>query len=243
VHPIRSSVASTYDSDRDMDSVRNAILYQYSGDAMARVIYTESHDEVANGSTRLPEEICPGCADSWAAKKRSTLGAAVLMASPGVPMLFQGQEFLEDGWWSDDVPLDWGRADTFSGILQMYKDLIACRRNFWGQTEGLRGSNTNVFHQNNTDKMIAWHRWQNGGGGDDVVVAANFSVNGRTNYRIGLPGPGTWYVRFNSDSVEYDSSFSNWATYPVTAEEYAWDGMQWSAEISIGPYTAVYFSQ
>ena len=243
VHPIRGSVASAYDSDRDMDAVRNAILYQYSGDAMARIIYTESHDEVANGSTRLPETICPGCADSWAAKKRSTLAAAVLMGSPGVPMLFQGQEFLEDGWWSDDVPLDWSRADTFSGILQMYKDLIACRRNFWGQTEGLRGPNTNVFHQNNTDKMIAWHRWQNGGGGDDVVIAANFSTSGRANYRIGFPGPGTWYVRFNSDSSQYDGSFSDWGTFPVTVENVPWDGMQWSAEISIGPYTAVYFSQ
>ena len=243
VHPIRDGVAATYDSDRDMNEVRNAILNQYSGDAMARVIYTESHDEVANGSTRLPEEICPGCADSWAAKKRSTLAAAVLMASPGVPMLFQGQEFLEDGWWSDDVPLDWDRADVFSGILQMYKDLIACRRNFWGQTEGLRGSNTNVFHQNNTDKILAWHRWQHGGGGDDVVIAANFSNQGKGSYRIGLPGPGTWYVRFNSDSSKYDESFSNWNTLPVTAEAVGWDGMQWSAEISIGPYTAVYFSQ
>ena len=243
VHPIRAAVAAASDSDRDMNSVRNAILQSYSGDAMARVIFTESHDEVANGSTRVPEEICPGCADSWQAKKRSCLAAAVLMASPGVPLLFQGQEFLEDGWWSDDVPLDWARADDYSGILQMYKDMIACRRNFWGQTEGLRGGNTNVFHQNNKSKLIAWHRWQNGGGGDDVVIAANFSTNGQSGYRIGLPGPGIWYTRFNSDSSQYDSSFGNWGTPPVTAEAVPWDGMPYSAEISIGPYTAVYFSQ
>lgn len=243
VHPVRTAVAAANDSDRDMNSVRNAILHAYSGDAMARVIFTESHDEVANGSTRVPEEICPGCADSWAAKKRSTLAAAVLLAAPGVPLIFQGQEFLEDGWWSDDVPLDWDRAEIFSGILQMYKDMISCRRNFWGQTEGLRGSNTNVFHQNDNDKMIAWHRWQQGGGGDDVIIAANFSAVGRSGYRIGLPGPGTWHVRFNSDSSIYDGSFSNWATLAVDAEAVSWDGLGWSAEISIGPYTAVYFSQ
>jgi 1,4-alpha-glucan branching enzyme len=32
------------------------------------VIYTESHDEDANGSARVPEEIWPGYADSWASK-------------------------------------------------------------------------------------------------------------------------------------------------------------------------------
>ena len=43
-------------------------------DAFKRVIYTESHDEDANGSSRVPEEIWPGYADSWASKKRATLG-------------------------------------------------------------------------------------------------------------------------------------------------------------------------
>lgn len=243
VHPVRAALEAGSDSERDMESVKNSILWTYSSNALARVIFTESHDEVANGSARLPEMICPGCADSWYSKKRSTLGAAVLMSSPGVPLLFMGQEFLEDGSWSDEVPLDWSRTSTFSGILQMYKDMIACRRNFWGQTEGLRGSNTNVHHQNNTDKILAWHRWQNGGGGDDVVIAANFSIQGQSGYRIGFPGPGTWYVRFNSDATAYDPSFAGWGSTTVTAEPTPWDGMDFSAEIEVGPYSAIFLSQ
>ncbi len=35
----------------------------------------------------------PGKADSWYAKKRSTLGAALVLTAPGIPMLFMGQEF------------------------------------------------------------------------------------------------------------------------------------------------------
>lgn len=43
----------------------DVICHRYGGDALSRVIYTESHDEVANGRTRVPEEIWPGNADSW----------------------------------------------------------------------------------------------------------------------------------------------------------------------------------
>ena len=245
VHPLRDVLTAGSDADRDMGTVRSCVTYQYSGDAFSRIIFTESHDEVAsaNGNQRLTEDICPGCADSWYAKKRSTLGAALVMTSPGVPMLFMGQEFLEDGGWDDWIPLDWSRADTYSGILQLYKDLISLRRNFWGNTGGLRGGNTNFHHENNTDKVVAWHRYGGGGQGDDVVVAANFSISGKSNYRIGLPAGGTWYVRFNSDASSYDDSFSDWGTVDLNAEPVPWDGMPYSAEIQIGPYSAVIFSQ
>jgi len=42
------------------------------------VIYTESHDEVANGSARVPEEVWPGYAHSWPSRKRASLGAAIV---------------------------------------------------------------------------------------------------------------------------------------------------------------------
>ena len=80
-----------------MHAVRDALEHRYDGDAFERVIYTESHDEVANGKARVPEEIWPGNADSYFAQKRSTLGAALVFTAPGIPMIFQGQEFLEDG--------------------------------------------------------------------------------------------------------------------------------------------------
>ena len=40
------------------------------------MIYTESHDEVANGQTRVPLEIDEGDPTGWYAQKRSTVGAA-----------------------------------------------------------------------------------------------------------------------------------------------------------------------
>ena len=92
--------------------------------------------------------------------------------------------------------------------------------------------------------MVAFHRWDQGGPGDDVIVIANFSSQAWTNYRIGLPRTGTWKVRFNSDSALYDASFGGHPSVDVVADpNIPWDGMAASAAISIGPYTAVILSQ
>ena len=121
-------------------AVAAVVAGAYEGDALRRVIYTESHDEVANGKARLPEEIWPAQADSWHSKKRSTLGAALVFTAPGIPMLFQGQEMLEDRWFHDRDPVDWSRRERFAGIVDLYRDLIALRRNLRGTTAGLLGA-------------------------------------------------------------------------------------------------------
>ena len=243
VHPVRAAVETPDDNARDMWAVRNAIAQYYNGEATQRVIFTESHDEVANGRQRVPEEIWPGNAASWFSKKRSTLASTLVFTAPGIPMIFQGQEVLEDGYFEDTDPVDWNKLTLFPGIHQLYKDLIAMRRNLGGVTRGLTGNNLNVHHVNDGDKMIAFHRWHSGGAGDDVVVMANFRNQDWNAYRIGLPHPGLWRVRFNSDWVGYDPSYSNWPTADVTAQAVPWDGMPYSAELSIGAYTAVVLSQ
>ena len=244
VHPVRGVLETANDSDRNMFAIRDAVVSTASGSHTRRVIYTESHDEVANGRTRLPEAIWPGNAASWFSKKRSTLGAALVFATPGIPMIFQGQEFLEDGWFSDTDALDWNKATAFAGIKSMYRDLIRLRRNLDGVSAGLKGANINFHHVNNGAKVVAFHRWQNGGDLDDVVIVMNFSQNGINNYRVGMPRGGMWRVRFNSDWNGYDPSFSNWGTFDTNASTgLPWDGLPASALVNIGPYSAVVFSQ
>jgi len=242
--PVRGNLITPNDADRDMNAIRGAILANYNASAFQRVIYTESHDEVANGQSRMPEAIWPGNASSWFSKKRSTLGAAVVMTSPGIPMLFQGQEFLEDGWFQDTDPVDWTKATTFAGIKALYKDLIALRKNSAGLTRGLTGQSTNVYHVNQGWKVLGFHRWMNGGEKDDVIVVMNFSSTPRTGYRVGFPRDGRWKVRFNSDWSGYDGSFANTGTYDLDAT-YAtpWDGMPASGIFDIGAYTCLIFSQ
>lgn len=243
VHPVRAALITPHDSDRDMAAVAHALQHRYGGDAFERVIYTESHDEVANGRTRVPSEIWPGNAASWFSQKRSTLGAALVFTAPGIPMIFQGQEFLEEEYFRDDAPLDWSKAETFAGIRQLYTDLMRLRRNWHNHTRGLRGQHVNIFHVNHADKVIAYHRWDHGGPGDDVVVLLNFGNRGYGDYRIGLPRAGRWRVRFNSDWRGYSPDFSNWDSFDLEAEGPGRDGLNWQGATGLGPYSAVILSQ
>jgi 1,4-alpha-glucan branching enzyme len=243
VHHVRQAVIVRDDASRDLGAVSKAIEHRFDSDAFKRVIYTESHDEIANGRARVPEEIWPGNVDSWFSKKRSTLGAAIVLTSPGIPMIFQGQELLEDLWFQDKVPIEWSRAEGENGILSMYRDMIALRRNLSGVTRGLCGQNIHIYHFNNEAKLIAFHRWDKQGPKDSVVVVVNMTNQNRDSYVIGFPRAGLWKTRFNSDSYNYDPNFANHPTPNVETRGEGTDGLPCSGEIGIGPYTAVIFSQ
>src|SRR5579862_6984294 len=238
---VRNSLITPDDNSRDMGAVSSMLGQRYN--AFQRVVFTESHDADSNGSQRVPEMISPGDPWSWWAKKRSTLGAAVMLTAPGTPMLFMGQGFLAGGWFNDDKMLDWSDAWRFSGITQLYRDLIHLRRNWFNTTRGLRAQNVNVFHVNDTSKVIGMHRWEGGGPGDDVVLVFNFGNQAYSSYALGFPRGGGWRVRMNSDAAVYDAYFGNWPTFDIDASGVGMHGMPVSGNISIGPYTAVIFSQ
>ncbi len=245
MHDLRGALVSPWDEARDMDALAGFIRQRFNGEAFQRVLYSESHDEVAasNGGARLPEAIAPGNADGFFAQKRSTLAAAVVFTAPGIPMIFMGQEFLEWGAWSDSQQLDWSKADRFAGIRALYRDLITLRRNVLGLTRGLCGQSLNLHHVNNADKVIAYHRWDSGGPRDDVVTIANFANRGYDSYRIGLPRGGVWRVRFNSDWGGYSPVFTSHSSFDLIASADSRDGMPFSGAVGIGPYTALILSQ
>jgi 1,4-alpha-glucan branching enzyme len=243
VGPVRQAIVAQDDGARSMYAVRDAIVHRYGADAFARVVYTESHDEVANGHERVPEEIWPGNAGSWFSKKRSTLGAALALTSPGIPMIFQGQEFLEDRWFHDDDPLDWSKLERYGGIQQLYRDLIRLRRNWYDTTRGLRGQNVHVQHVNDADKLIAFHRWEAGGPRDDVIVVLNMANRAYDSYAIGFPRAGLWRVRLNSDWQGYDAEFGGYDSYDTAAAPDGRDAMPCSGNVRIGPYSVIILSQ
>ena len=243
VHPVRAAMIAPSDGGRNMDDLAMAISYRNSGGAFRRIVYTESHDEVANGKARLPEEIWPRNAGSWFSRKRSTLGAALVFTSPGIPMIFQGQEILEDAWFHDQDPVDWSKEETYGGVLRLYRDLIRLRRNWHGTTRGLIGQYVNVYHVNDDDNVIVFHRWDRGGPRDDVVVVINVAHRSYDSYRIGFPRRGAWRVRFNSDWVGYGEDFGNHLGYDTVVEDSPSDTMAQSGNVGIGPYSAVVYSQ
>ncbi|MGA1631339.1 MAG: alpha-amylase family glycosyl hydrolase [Phycisphaerales bacterium] len=243
MHPMRSNLITPNDADRNMGQVASVIGgTSNTGDASKRVIYVESHDEAATGG-RIPQAVDPGNPLSWWSRKRATLGLSVLMTTPGLPMLLQGQEFLQTGNFSDTQPLAWSQAETYSGIVDLTRDLITLRRNLEGRTAGLAGDHINVFHVNQGGKVIAFHRWNQGGPGDDTVVVLNFSANAYSNYRIGMPHSGMWRLRFNGDASQYDPEFTNAAVFDGQAFAPPYDGFPVSMAFDLGPYSALVFSR
>jgi 1,4-alpha-glucan branching enzyme len=236
VHTLRRAVITPNDADRNLREVAEAIEQQYAGDSFARTIYTESHDEVRNGRARVPEDVAPHDAGNWFARKRSTLGAAIALTAPGIPMLFQGQEFAEDGWFEAERMLDWSKLERFSGIHAMYRDLIRLRRNWFDTTRGLRGNHVRVHHMNDDAKVLAYVRWGFAEPRDETIVLANFANRAYDSYRIGVPREGVWRVRFNSDWQGYSADFGNTPSFDANAEA-------GSVAVALGPYSVVILSQ
>ncbi|MEO5939376.1 MAG: alpha-amylase family glycosyl hydrolase [Candidatus Limnocylindrales bacterium] len=244
VYFVRAALIAASDDDRDIVSVVGAIDPDPSDvNAFGRVIYTESHDEDANGSARVPEEIWPGYADSWASKKRATLGSAIVLTSPGIPMLFQGQELVEGSWFNDEDGLDWTLRHRHAGLLRLHRDLIALRRNTADISRGLRGDHVRVHHVNEEATILGWYRWLEAGPRDDVIVLANFSTDAFPDYHVGVPRAGRWRVRFNSAWDGYDPEFETVDSLDAESESAEHDGMAQRISIGLGPYSVVILSQ
>ena len=120
-------------------------------------------------------------------EEAAVLGSALVLTSPGIPMLFQGQELLEDGSFNDAERLDWEKASTNRGILRLHRDLIALRRARDGATLGLRGYNVTILRADQKAKVLAMHRWMDGGPHDDTMVVANFADRTIDDLAIGFP--------------------------------------------------------
>ena len=149
-------------------------------------------------------------------KSARRLGRPLVFTAPGIPMIFQGQEFLADRWFEDTAPLPWERRDRFQGIVQLYSDLIKLRRNREGKSRGLCGQRTNIYHIDQERKILAYIRWEGDDPAQGVVVIINFRNVAQAGYGVALPAAGDWQVLFNSDAKHYDETFGDYGSTVVT---------------------------
>ncbi len=240
VHPVRDVIITMDDNHRNMDAVANALTRRYNLDAFGRVVYTESHDEIANGKARVAEEIADGDVNNYYSKKRAALGMAMVLTAPGIPMLFQDQPLLEDKWFSDDDPIDWSRFSEMKGFVKLHRDLIFLRTNRFDNTRGLSGQHIDIMNVNQEAKVVVYHRWKEGGPKDSTVVVLNFRDQAYDKYEIPVPAGGKWKVRFNSDWGGYDDEFTDHPIYDTQASNTKHGFM---ATIALPPYGAVILSQ
>jgi 1,4-alpha-glucan branching enzyme len=168
----------------------------------------ENHDIVREGrELRIARLGDPGNPRSWFGRSRARVATGISLTAPGIPMLFMGQEFLEDKQWSDnlesrqDLLLHWAGLDRgdkqMLDHLRFTRELIRLR---W-RCPGLRGDGFRVVHVHDQNRVLAFHRWVEGEG-HDVIVVVHLSTFNRFNYRIGFPAGGDWQELFNSDLYE-----------------------------------------
>jgi 1,4-alpha-glucan branching enzyme len=247
--------------DRLRDGVRRAIAQAAGGPqaavdlgALAQSLETpdgfapwqvvqclENHDLVYaehSHPLRLAALADPGDPRSWLARSRARVATGLLLAAPGIPMLFMGQESLAEKPWSDDVQFHAGLLLDWDGLesdparrdhLRFCQDLLRLRR----ATPALRGDHLRVSTGNGLDRVLTLHRWLEGED-QDLLLVANLQEWNRFGYRIGFPGPGRWREVFNSD---YYDRFPNPRVAgnggAVTADGGPWDGLPASTEVTI----------
>lgn len=233
---LRHALDTADDAYRNLGELSGILEHRYNGDAFQRVIYSDSHDSAGNGGARLSEEISPGDPDSPFASRRSLLAASMVLTAPGIPMLLQGQEFLEGGSFNDWRALDWERAEKLEGMVLAHRHLIALRKDQHGNSRGLTGQSFAILHLNEENKVLAYHRWDQGGAGDDVIVIFNFANKIYKDYSIHFPRTGTWHVRFNSDWKGYSPEFKDTKLDEVHVEGD-------SGAVVLAPYSVLILSQ
>jgi 1,4-alpha-glucan branching enzyme len=198
----------------DMAAVAGSIADQGLPERWRAVTCLENHDIVYAGRDARIAHLADGSdARSWYARSRSRLGMGLLLTSPGIPMIFMGEEFLEEKQWSDTpspaTALSWQGLDgpdrTRSDFLRFTQDLIKLRKD----RKALCGEGCRIIHVHNQNRVIAFQRWIEGIG-NDIVVVATLSESNWYNYGVGFPCGGRWREVFNSDV------YDNWPN-PVAA--------------------------
>jgi 1,4-alpha-glucan branching enzyme len=188
----------------DMDAILGSLYPPGLPQAWNAVPCVENHDVVYVGrDVRIPVLADGSDAQSFYARSRSKVATGLLLAAPGIPQLFMGQEFLENRQWCDDPTaqgnlLEWvalaSGNKAMADQLRFTQDFVGLR---W-QEPALRGQSIHPYYSNNNDRVIAFHRWVEGQG-LDVVVVASLNDNPFFGYQLGFPQYGRWAERFNSD--------------------------------------------
>ena len=218
----------------DADSLKrlaDAINYTRFGDICSRVVFAETR-EWLKPHKRLAE-LLRNCSGQAEIESRCILAAAVVLTSPGIPMLLQGQEYA-----SNTHPMDWNERDRRKDVVELFTQLVKLRRDLPPSTTGgLKGHRVFVEPDLDDDtKVLTVHRWNEprppqATWGHEVMVVLNFDDK-PNQYLAVAPAEGEWFIRFS---------------HPASTVQYATAARDGSGRIrmpiEVGPFGIVIASQ
>ncbi len=199
-----------------------------------------SHDEVVHGKGSLLAKM-PG--DKWQRLANLRALYAYLWSHPGKQLLFMGQEFAQEGEWSEAYSLDWWllEQEEHLGIQQLVRDLnriYVSSPAFWDDDY----AGFEWIDAGDADRNIISYVRQ--GSGDDydpdiMVCIVNFAGNPYEQFRVGLPFGGTWEEVLNTDARKYGGS-GVVNTSPLESAPKSWNGRDNSVELRVPPLGATW---
>jgi 1,4-alpha-glucan branching enzyme len=219
------------------DEITFSLVYAFS----ENFVLPLSHDEVVHGKGSLLGKM-PG--DRW--QKFANLRAyyGFMFGHPGKKLLFMGSEFAQEGEWNHDRSLDWHLLDRpeHAGMQRLVRDLNRLYRD----TPALHERDVTsdgfewVDHGDANRSVLSFVRR-----GHDptslVLVVCNFTPVVNPGYRVGVPQPGVWRERLNTDSTHYGGSNVGTPFGEITADVRPWHGRPQSIELTLPPLATVFF--
>jgi 1,4-alpha-glucan branching enzyme len=198
-----------------------------------------SHDEVVHGKGSLLNKM-PG--DRWQqlANLRAYLG--FMFGHPGKKLLFMGCEFAQEREWNHEQSLDWHLLDNpqHAGVQRLMRDLNHLYRASPAlyELDFVPAGFEWIDHHDADNSVLSFIR-HSADHNSLMLVVCNFTPAVRTGFRLGVPHPGTYHERLNSDSAHYGGSNTGTPLGAATTEPQGWHGKPHSIQITLPPLATV----
>jgi 1,4-alpha-glucan branching enzyme len=180
--------------------------------------------------------------DHWQkfANLRAYLG--FMFGHPGKKLLFMGCEFGQEREWNHDQSLDWHLLEKpeHAGIQRLVRDLnmLYQSRPALHQVDFDSKGFEWIDHSDAAHSVLSFIR--RGTNPDSfIVVVCNFTPTVQNGYRVGVPQPGVYVERLNTDSVHYGGSNQGTPHGAATADPKAWHGKPHSIALTVPPLATV----
>jgi 1,4-alpha-glucan branching enzyme len=200
-----------------------------------------SHDEVVHGKGSMLAKM-PG--DRWQQFANLRAYYGFMFGHPGKKLLFMGNEFAQEREWNHDRSLDWHLLSDplHEGMRKLVRDLNAVYRSapaLYQRDFGPEGFEW-IAHDDAEHSVLGFARHASDGA-SLMVVVCNFTPAVHTGFRIGVPRPGEYRERLNTDSAHYAGSDVGTPLGAASAEAIGWNGKPHSIVINLPPLATVMF--